>query len=77
MRLASLSDNEKVVSGGVRFFLGADKEREDAAEESDDGNDVDMAKLRHQAGINKKSKKTARDLKVRNTSTGGMKLTLT
>jgi protein SDA1 len=64
MRLAALSENEKVVSGGVRFFLGADKEREDAAEESDDDNDVDIAKLRQSAGINKKSKKRARELKV-------------
>ncbi|KAL6706047.1 Severe Depolymerization of Actin [Coniothyrium glycines] len=64
MRLAALSDNEKVITGGVRFFLGGDKEREEAAEDSsDDDNDVDMAKLRHQAGINKKTKKKARDLK--------------
>ncbi|KAJ4373286.1 Severe Depolymerization of Actin [Neocucurbitaria cava] len=64
MRLAALSDNEKVITGGVRFFLGGDKEREDAAEESsDDDNDVDMAKLRHQVGINKKSKKKERDLR--------------
>ncbi|CAA9960730.1 hypothetical protein CFE70_004104 [Pyrenophora teres f. teres 0-1] len=64
MRLAALSDNEKTITGGVRFFLGGDQEREAAAEESsDDDNDIDMAKLRHQAGINKKSKKKARDLK--------------
>ncbi|KAL5116078.1 Severe Depolymerization of Actin [Pleosporales sp. CAS-2024a] len=63
MRLAALSDNEKVLTGGVRFFLGADKEREDAADESDDDEDVDMARLRHQVGINKKSKKNQRDLK--------------
>ncbi|KAF2124842.1 SDA1-domain-containing protein [Dothidotthia symphoricarpi CBS 119687] len=64
MRMAALSENEKVITGGVRFFLGGDKEREEAAEESsDDDHDVDMARLRHQAGINKKSKKTGRDLK--------------
>lgn len=63
MRLAALSENEKVITGGVRFFLGGDKEREEAAEESDDDEDVDMARLRHQVGINKKSKKGARDLK--------------
>lgn len=63
MRLAALSDNEKVIAGGVRFFLGGDKEREEAAEESDDDEDVDMARLRHQAGINKKSKKNQRDLR--------------
>lgn len=64
MRLAALSENEKVIAGGVRFFLGGDKEREEAAEESsDDDNEIDMAKLRHQAGINKKTKKKGRDLK--------------
>ncbi|CAO2652531.1 Nn.00g008140.m01.CDS01 [Neocucurbitaria sp. VM-36] len=64
MRLAALSDNEKVITGGVRFFLGGDKEREDAAEESsDDDNDVDIAKLKHQFGINKKTKKKERDLR--------------
>ena len=63
MRLAALSDNEKVITGGVRFFLGGDKEREEAADESsDDDNDIDMARLRHQVGINKKTKKE-RDLK--------------
>ncbi|KZM20350.1 Severe Depolymerization of Actin [Ascochyta rabiei] len=64
MRLAALSENEKVIAGGVRFFLGGDKEREEAAEDSsDDDNDIDIAKLRHQAGINKKTKKKGRDLK--------------
>lgn len=64
MRMAALSDNEKVITGGVRFFLGGDKEREEAAEESsDDDNDIDMTRLRHQAGINKKTKKKERDLK--------------
>ncbi|EMD66107.1 hypothetical protein COCSADRAFT_188528 [Bipolaris sorokiniana ND90Pr] len=63
MRLAALSDNEKTIAGGVRFFLGGDQEREAAAEESDDDNEVDLAKLRHQAGINKKTKKKSRELK--------------
>ncbi|KAH7080935.1 SDA1-domain-containing protein [Paraphoma chrysanthemicola] len=63
MRMAALSDNEKVITGGVRFFLGGDREREEAAEESDDDEDVDIARLRHQVGINKKSKKNQRDLK--------------
>jgi protein SDA1 len=39
-------------------------QREDAADESDDDNQVDMAKLRHQATINKHSKKKARELKT-------------
>lgn len=63
MRLAALSENEKVITGGVRFFLGGDKEREEAAEETDDDEDIDISRLKHQAGINKKSKKTQRDLK--------------
>ncbi|KAF2119893.1 SDA1-domain-containing protein [Lophiotrema nucula] len=64
MKEAALADNEKVIAGGVRFFLGGDKEREEAAEESSDEDDgVDMGKLRHQAGINKKTKKKERELK--------------
>jgi protein SDA1 len=63
MEEAALSDNEKVVIGGVRFFLGGDKEREDAADESSDDEAIDMNKLRHQAGINKKNKKKTRELK--------------
>lgn len=64
MKEAALSQNEKVITGGVRFFLGGDKEREEAAEESsDDDENIDMGKLRHQAGINKKTKKKANDLR--------------
>lgn len=63
MKECALADNEKVIVGGVRFFLGGDKEREEAEEESSDGEDVDMAKIRHQVGINKKSKKADRTLK--------------
>ena len=59
MKEAALADNEKVIGGGVRFFLGGDKEREEALEDdsSDDDNAIDMGKLKHQAGINKKSRK--------------------
>lgn len=60
---AALSENEKVVNSAVRFFLGGDKEREEAAEEDSGGEEIDMDKLRHQAVINKKSKKQARDLR--------------
>lgn len=56
MKEACLSDNEKVVVGGVRFFLGGDKEREEMEDESSD-DDVDMKKIKHQGEINKKSKK--------------------
>jgi protein SDA1 len=64
MKEASLSDNEKCIVGGVRFFLGGDKEREDLEDESsdDEAGNIDMGKLRHQIGINKKSKKSERKL---------------
>ena len=62
MKECALADNEKVVSGGVRFFLGGDKEREELEEESSDDEEVDMGKLRHQMGVNKKSKKADRKL---------------
>ncbi|KAK3209179.1 hypothetical protein GRF29_69g1038568 [Pseudopithomyces chartarum] len=62
MKEACLSENEKVITGGVRFFLGGDKEREEAADESSD-EEIDITKMRHQAGINKKTKKKARELK--------------
>ena len=65
MEAAALSQEAKVVTGGVRFFLGGDQEREEAAEEeSDDDEGVDMDKLRHQAGINKKTSKRDRELKA-------------
>lgn len=65
MKECALADNEKVATAGVRFFLGGDKEREEHEEEqSDDEEQVDMGKLRHQAGINKKSKKKDRDLRT-------------
>ncbi len=60
MKEASLADNEKVVVGGVRFFLGGDKEREELEDESSDGDAVDMGRLKHQMAINKKNKKKAR-----------------
>ncbi|CAI6336296.1 unnamed protein product [Periconia digitata] len=64
MKEACLSENEKVMTGGTRFFLGGDKEREEAAEEdSDSDGEIDMNKMRHQAGINKKTKKKGRELK--------------
>ena len=61
MKECALADNEKVVVGGVRFFLGGDKEREELEDESSDEEGVDMGKLRHQAGVNK-SKKAERKL---------------
>ena len=56
MKEACLAENEKVAVGGVRFFLGGDKEREELEDESSD-EEVDLSKFRHQMGINKKTKK--------------------
>ena len=60
MKEASLADNEKVLVGGVRFFLGGDKEREELEDESSDEEAIDMGRLKHQMAINKKNKKKAR-----------------
>lgn len=57
MKEACLSDNEKVVVGATRFFLGGDREREELEDESSD-EDVDLSQVRHQIGINKKTKKS-------------------
>ncbi|KAK6346375.1 Severe Depolymerization of Actin [Orbilia blumenaviensis] len=55
---ASLSANAKVMSGGVRFFLGVDKEREEMDESSDDEDySESLGKLKHQAGVSGKTKK--------------------
>ncbi|KND87700.1 Protein sda1 [Tolypocladium ophioglossoides CBS 100239] len=56
MKEACLAENEKVAVGAVRFFLGGDKEREELEDESSD-EEVDLSKVRHQMGINKKTKK--------------------
>ncbi|OAX78326.1 hypothetical protein ACJ72_07369, partial [Emergomyces africanus] len=62
MKEASLADNEKVAVGGVRFFLGGDKEREELEDESSDEDMPDISQIRHQVTINKKSKKKARQV---------------
>lgn len=60
MKETALADNEKVVVGGVRFFLGGDKEREEMEDESSDGETVNVGKVRYQAQVKKKSNKSAR-----------------
>lgn len=56
MKEACLADNEKVIVGATRFFLGGDKEREELEDESSD-EEIDLAKVKHQITINKKSRK--------------------
>ncbi|CAI4217386.1 unnamed protein product [Parascedosporium putredinis] len=62
MKEACLSDNEKVVTGAVRFFLGGDKEREDLEDDSSDEETIDLKRVQHQLGINKKTRKKAKAL---------------
>ena len=59
MKEASLADNGKVIIGGIRFFLGRDEEV-DEVESSDEEDVVDVGKLKHRAGVTKKTKKKAR-----------------
>ena len=62
MKEASISENTKVIVGSVGFFLAADQAIEEAEDESDDEVAIDIGRLKHQIGINKKSKKAARAL---------------
>ncbi|KAK8086611.1 hypothetical protein PG994_001585 [Apiospora phragmitis] len=62
MKEACLSNNEKVMVGGVRFFLGSDQEREEFEDESSDEETPDIKQVKHQIGINKKSKKKKKAL---------------
>ena len=60
MKEAALSRNQKVMIGGIRFFLGVDQEREEVLEggESDDeGLGKHVEALRKGAGISKTNKK--------------------
>ncbi|KAI4147836.1 MAG: hypothetical protein LQ340_005351, partial [Diploschistes diacapsis] len=60
MKECCLAENVKVVVGGVRFFLGGDKEREELEESSDEEEAIDLGGIKHQMGINKKTKKRAK-----------------
>ncbi|OTB08945.1 hypothetical protein M426DRAFT_316241 [Hypoxylon sp. CI-4A] len=62
MRQACLADNEKVIVGAVRFFLGGDREREEFEDESSDEETIDIKKVKHSIEINKKSKKSKKAL---------------
>ncbi|KAF3766001.1 SDA1-domain-containing protein [Cryphonectria parasitica EP155] len=63
MKEACLADSEKVIVGGTRFFLGGDKEREEMEDDSSDEEAIDLKKMQHQQGINKKTKKKAKQYK--------------
>ncbi|TGJ85210.1 hypothetical protein E0Z10_g3556 [Xylaria hypoxylon] len=62
MRQATMSDDPKTVASSVKFFLGSDKEREEFEDESSDEEAVDVRKVKHQFGINKKTNKSKKGL---------------
>lgn len=63
MTQAALHPDVKVSVAGVKFFLGADKERQDNFEdESSDDESFDMNALKHKMQINKSSKKRGRKI---------------
>lgn len=65
MTQASIHPDAKVVVSGVKFFLGADKEREEAFQEnSDDEDEIDTSGLRHKMLMNKKSSKRGKKLEA-------------
>jgi protein SDA1 len=63
MNQAAIHPDVKIAVAGAKFFLGADKERDDAfEEESSDEDGFDMNALKHKLTINKKSSKRLRKL---------------
>lgn len=62
---ASLNENIKVAISAVRFFLGADKERQETAEsKSDNEEELDLNALKHKMQINKKSGRRGKKLEA-------------
>ncbi|KAH3674207.1 hypothetical protein WICMUC_003449 [Wickerhamomyces mucosus] len=64
MTQATLHPDSKVVISGVKFFLGADKEREENFEDDSDEEGFDLNGLRHKMNINKKTGKRAKKLEA-------------
>jgi len=63
MTQAALHPEVKVAVAGVRFFLGADKEREaNFEDDSSDDDGFDLSALKHSMTVNKKSKKKERKM---------------
>lgn len=65
MTQACLHPDRKVVISGVKFFLGADKERKEATEEAEEeDDDIDPTSLMHKMRVNKKSSKRGKKLET-------------
>lgn len=62
MTQACVHTDPKVVISGVKFFLGADKEREANFEEDSDDDGIDEESLKHKMKVNKKSSRRGKKL---------------
>lgn len=63
MTQAAVHPDVKIAVAGCKFFLGADKERDDAfEEESSDEEGFDMTALKHKLTMNKKTSKRSKKL---------------
>ncbi|CCF56734.1 hypothetical protein KAFR_0B04380 [Kazachstania africana CBS 2517] len=63
MTQAALHDDVKVAIMGIKFFLDADKEREENFDdEAENDDDVDLDALKHKMQVNKKSSKRGKKL---------------
>lgn len=62
MTQAALHSDTKVCVSAARFFLGADKEREENFESDSDSDGVDLNALKHKMQVNKKSSKRGKKL---------------
>lgn len=59
---AAVHPNIKVATSAIRFFLGADKEREDTQAEEDEEEEVDTEGMKHKASVNKKNTRRTRKM---------------
>lgn len=62
MTHAAVHDDPKVAISGIRFFLGADRERSEALDAEESDSDLDMGSIKHQMKINKKSRKRTKQM---------------
>lgn len=62
MTKATSSKNLKVACSGARFFLGADKEREEAQLSEDEEEEIDMTAVKHKMQVNKKTGRRGKQL---------------
>jgi protein SDA1 len=62
MKEAACSDTPRVALGGVRFFLGRDKDEEEKDSSDEDNELPDLKKLRHGKEVGKKTKSKERQI---------------